>query len=188
MIPKQRVSRRRFLKYGATALGASLLRSPLQATSFPNTETSDQFRFRLENLDSSVRNLGKPAWRPMLAYVAGLHGRSIHPAQAPFPYPWEEIGPGYCFGRAFGHWDLIHAVLDSLEAEPEHAEHQLANYFALQYDDGMLPGSIFQRHGIFSLDKSKEGNQTIRLCGQLRWKLSMKRHVGSICSNFGGKI
>ena len=30
----------------------------------------------------------------------------------PFNYEWEEIGPGYIYGPAFGHWDLIHQVLD----------------------------------------------------------------------------
>ena len=94
-------------------------------------------------LKASVSTLGKPEWRPMLAYVADLHARSTHPAQPPFPHPWEEIGPGYCYGPAFGHWDLIHAVLDTLPDEPEHAKHQLLNTLANQEADGLIPGSIY---------------------------------------------
>jgi glycogen debranching enzyme len=98
---------------------------------------------RLSQLIEAARQLGKPTWRPMLTYVAQLHGRSIHPAQAPFPYAWEEIGPGYCYGPAFGHWDLIHAVLDVVTYEPEHARRQLINNLAAQEEDGLVPGSIW---------------------------------------------
>jgi glycogen debranching enzyme len=81
----------------------------------------------------------------MLAYVADLHERSVHPSRAPFPYPWEEIGPGYCYGPAFGHWDLVHAVLDTLPAQPEHARQQILNNLAAQQEDGLVPGSIWMR-------------------------------------------
>jgi glycogen debranching enzyme len=97
----------------------------------------------LENLLDEVQTLGKPAWREMLTYVAGLHAQSTHPAQPPFPYAWEEIGPGYCYGPAFGHWDAIHAIFDTLDAEPEHARNQLLNYLAVQTEDGRLPGVIW---------------------------------------------
>ncbi len=96
----------------------------------------------LPGLLEGVRTLGEPTWRPMLTYVAKLHARSTHPPQSPFPFPWEEIGPGYCYGPAFGHWDLIHAVLDVVAYEPEHAKHQLLNYLAVQDEAGMLPGVI----------------------------------------------
>jgi glycogen debranching enzyme len=97
----------------------------------------------LENLLAEVQSLGLPAWREMLTYVAELHDKSTHPPQSPFPYGWEEIGPGYCYGPAFGHWDAIHAIFDTLDAEPEHARHQLLNYLAVQSDEGMLPGVVW---------------------------------------------
>ena len=96
-----------------------------------------------QTLKQSVTTLGKPAWRPMLRFVAELHEQSTHPAQPPFPHPWEEIGPGYCYGPAFGHWDLIHQVFDALPDAPEHAKHQLLNTLANQEDDGLIPGSIY---------------------------------------------
>lgn len=99
----------------------------------------------LENLKAEAGRLGKPAWRPMLRYVAELHERSIHPPQPPFPRPWEEIGPGYCYGPAFGHWDLVHQILDVLPSEPEHARDQILNNLENQQDNGLVPGSIWMR-------------------------------------------
>ncbi len=99
----------------------------------------------LENLLKDTQAIGKVGWRPMLRYVAELHARSTHPARTPFPYPWEEIGPGYCYGPAFGHWDIVHQVLDVLPSEPGHARHQLLNNLANQTSDGLIPGSIFLR-------------------------------------------
>ena len=99
----------------------------------------------MDRLKAEVQQLGKPEWRAMLAYVAALHESSTHPPRPPFPHPWEEIGPGYCYGPAFGHWDLIHAVLDALPAEPEHARAQLLNNLAAQQEDGLVPGSIWMR-------------------------------------------
>lgn len=96
----------------------------------------------MDQLRQFVQTLGKPAWRPMLEYVVALHERCVNPARDPFPYPWEEIGPGYCNGPAFGHIDLTHAVLDVLPAEPEHARQQLLNNLAAQQDDGLVPGVI----------------------------------------------
>ncbi len=92
-----------------------------------------------------VETIGEPRWRPMLRYVADLHRRSTHPPQPPFPFPWEEIGPGYCYGPAFGHWDLIHQVFDALVLDPRHARHQILNNLAAQQDDGLVPGSIWVR-------------------------------------------
>lgn len=99
----------------------------------------------MKNLIEETQTTGKPAWRPMLRYAAELHERSTHPAQAPFPFAWEEIGPGYCYGPAFGHWDLIHAVIDTMPSEPEHARRQLLNNLAAQEDSGLVPGSIYLR-------------------------------------------
>ncbi len=64
-----------------------------------------------ENLIIKAGQTGKPDWQPMLKYVAELHRKSTHPATYPFNYEWEEIGPGYIYGPAFGHWDIIHQVL-----------------------------------------------------------------------------
>ncbi|MBN1581619.1 MAG: glycoside hydrolase [Anaerolineae bacterium] len=97
----------------------------------------------MKKLEREVRNLGKPAWRHMLQYVAALHERAVHEPRYPFLWPWEEIGPGYCYGPAFGHWDLVHAILDVLPAEPGHARLQILNNLAAQEEDGLVPGSIW---------------------------------------------
>ena len=101
----------------------------------------------LDRLKAEVTNLGKPEWRPMLSYAADLHARSIHPPRFPFPHPWEEIGPGYQNSPAFGHWDIVHAILDVLPAEPEHARNQIENNLAAQQEDGLVPGAIWLRSG-----------------------------------------
>ena len=44
----------------------------------------------------------KPAWQPMLRYLAELHGLSVFPALAHFQHPFESIGPGYQGGMVFG--------------------------------------------------------------------------------------
>jgi glycogen debranching enzyme len=99
--------------------------------------------FSLDRLIEDAASLGEPAWRDLLGYVARLHGRSIHPAGPPFPFPWEEIGPGYCYGPAFGHVDIVHQALDVVDSEPEHARRQLLNNLANQQANGMVPGVIW---------------------------------------------
>ncbi len=89
--------------------------------------------------------MGRPRWRPMLRYVAELHARSVHPPSPPFSHSWEEIGPGYCYGPAFGHQDLIYQIIDVLPAEPEHAREQILNNLENQQPDGLVPGSIWVR-------------------------------------------
>jgi hypothetical protein len=84
----------------------------------------------------------KPAWRPMLLYLAELHGRSVFPPLAHFKYPYESIGPGYQGGRVFGHIDLTHIRLDTVRALPEHARNQIRNELAGQQADGLIPGII----------------------------------------------
>lgn len=84
----------------------------------------------------------KPAWRPMLLFLAELHGRSVLPPVAHFKYPYESIGPGYQEGNVFGHIDLTHERLDTVRALPEHARNQLRNEFAGQQEDGLIPGII----------------------------------------------
>ena len=96
---------------------------------------------------SAAETSGKPEWGAMLNYVADLHRRSIRPAVAPFPHPWEELGPGYCYGPAFGHWDIVHAILDVLPLDGGHARRQIENDLAGQLDDGMVPGLIYLRDG-----------------------------------------
>jgi len=96
---------------------------------------------------SNIPALGKPEWRRMLDYVAALHGRSVKPAIPPFPHAWEDIGPGYCYGPAFGHWDIVHSILDVLRLDPDHARCQIENNLAGQQDDGLIPGVIYVREG-----------------------------------------
>ena len=79
----------------------------------------------------------------MLKFVAELHKKSTHPAEYPFAYEWEEIGPGYIYGPAFGHWDIVHQCLDLMEFFPEHALHQLLNNIKNQEPTGLIPGSIW---------------------------------------------
>jgi putative isomerase len=96
--------------------------------------------------ESLVRNAGKTGkqeWQPMLRYVAELHKKSTHPAIYPFNYEWEEIGPGYIYGPAFGHWDIVHQSIDVMKFYPEHALHQLLNDIKNQEPSGMVPGSIY---------------------------------------------
>ena len=90
---------------------------------------------------------GKPEFKPwetVLHHLALLHESSLYSiGTSPAPYPLETIGPGYCFGPAFGHWDLIFALLDSCPAMPEHTLQQLENMLVFQQPDGFLPGAIF---------------------------------------------
>ena len=90
---------------------------------------------------------GKPEWASMLSYVLNLHQRSTHLPRPPFQYPWEEIGPGYISSPAFGHWDVVHQILDVLPLAPEHAHHQVLNNLICQHADGFLPGTIWMKSG-----------------------------------------
>lgn len=95
------------------------------------------------NLINNAGRSGKPEWQPMLKFVAELHRKSTHPAEYPFNYEWEEIGPGYIYGPAFGHWDIVHQSIDVMNFYPEHALHQMLNDINNQEPSGMLPGSIY---------------------------------------------
>ena len=99
----------------------------------------------MHNLKAEAAQLGRPEWRRMLAYVAELHERSVHAPVYPFPLPWEEIGPGYFASPAFGHWDIVHQILDVLPAEPEHAANQIINNLSNQTEEGLVPGSIWMK-------------------------------------------
>ncbi len=84
----------------------------------------------------------QPRWRPVLNYLAGLHGQSVFPPVAHFKYPFESIGPGYQGGMVFGHIDITHIRLDTVRARPEHARNQIRNELAGQQADGLVPGII----------------------------------------------
>lgn len=84
----------------------------------------------------------KAQWRPMLRYLAELHGQSVFPPIAHLPYPFESIGPGYQGGMVFGHIDLTHIRLDTVRAHPEHVRNQIRNELAGQQADGLIPGII----------------------------------------------
>ncbi len=99
-------------------------------------------RNAFEPLTREASSLGKKAWQPMLTYLADLHRRGTHPVQPPFPYPWEDLGPGY-HARAFGHWDVVHEIIDVLPALKQHAEWQIRNNLANQGADGHVPGLIW---------------------------------------------
>jgi len=72
---------------------------------------------------------GKAEWQPMLKYSLDLHKRSIHLPKFPFDSPWEEIGPGYYYGSAFGHWDIIHQIFDAASTILEKALDATAKQF-----------------------------------------------------------
>ena len=80
----------------------------------------------------------KPEWQAAMRYVTELRQRGIFPAEPPMPYDWLDIGPGYCYGPAFGHIDLVHQILDFVPDNPDLARRQLLNQFALQRPDGSI--------------------------------------------------
>ncbi len=96
-------------------------------------------------LQLEVQTLGKPAWRPMLAYDVTLHVADTHPAEAPFAFPWEDTGRGYGYGPGTAHWDLIHEALDVLPTAQEHAREQILNEVRLQLPSGFVPGLYWMR-------------------------------------------
>jgi hypothetical protein len=101
-----------------------------------------------ESLIKETNQLGKTEWKQLLKHVSELHKKSTHPAAYPFDYPWEEIGPGYVYGRAFGHWDIIHQVIDVMPSYPAHALHQLINNVKNQEPSGLVPGTIWMPGGM----------------------------------------
>jgi hypothetical protein len=115
-------------------------------------QPSDPLEGEWSGLSKEAQSIGKPAWRPMLGYVAALHRESTHPAEYPFDYEWEENGPGYVYGRAFGHWDIVHIVLDVMPSCPTHALHQLLNDLRNQSETGFLPGIIYMKGGLSKRD------------------------------------
>lgn len=98
-----------------------------------------------DGLSQEVRNMGKPEWRPMLAYVVKLHEASLHPAAPPFAYPWEDMGRGYLIGPAIGNWDLVHEIFDVQTMSPEFGREQLLNYLGLQHPSGYIPAAYWKQ-------------------------------------------
>ena len=85
-------------------------------------------------------------WRSVLRHLAAMHeGAMYENPRCAAPHPLETLGSGYCFGPAFGHWDLVFALLDSCPVMPEHTLRQLENMLFFQQEDGFLPGAIFFR-------------------------------------------
>jgi putative isomerase len=128
-----------------------------------------------QQLNNDALKTGKPSWRPMLSYVAKLHKKATHPAQWPFDYEWEDLGPGYVYGNAFGHWDVIHEVIDVLPSYPLHALHQLLNDIKNQEASGLLPGSIYMPGGIAKRD-SVSWNKTTQGHPPL-WPIAVQDYV-----------
>ena len=71
----------------------------------------------MEKLKGDVQTIGKAVWRDMLLYVAGLHEASTHAPRSPFSFPWEEIGPGYCYDRPDATYLLLERALDATNAQ-----------------------------------------------------------------------
>lgn len=90
---------------------------------------------------------GKLAWSPLLKYVKELHEKSTHPKAYPFDYDWEDIGIGYVYSPSFGHWDIVHEVLDALVYDRKHALEQLYNDIKNQEPNGLVPGTIWMPGG-----------------------------------------
>ncbi len=78
-------------------------------------------------------------WQPMLAATADLARRCLLPPEPPLQRPWINIGPGYCYGPAFGHFDLIHMVFDLVGGERDIATDQMENLLDIQRSDGAMP-------------------------------------------------
>lgn len=104
--------------------------------------SKDNLKEEFISLKEEASVIGKPEWRKMLIYMAEMHERGTHPAQPPFKYEWEELGPGY-HARAFGHWDIVHTIFDLTPAMPMHAKHQIFNILENQDEKGLVPGSIY---------------------------------------------
>lgn len=84
-------------------------------------------------------------WKDLLTYVNDLHQKSKLQPQGGLQLPWENIGPGYCYGPAFGHWDAVHAAMDLLDHDLQQSIWQIDNLLSLQQEDGMLPSMLWMR-------------------------------------------
>ena len=85
-------------------------------------------------------------WRNLLHHLVMIHEGAMYDSpKCDAPHPLETIGGGYCGNPAFGHWDLIFALLDSCPVMPEHTLRQLENMLHFQEESGFMPGAIFFR-------------------------------------------
>jgi putative isomerase len=130
------------LRWGRTLLLLALLTPATLTAQAPPQPPHEDWA---TGLDRELPTLGKPAWRPMLAYDILLHRADTHPAAPPFAFPWEDTGRGYGYGPGTGHWDLVHEILDVIPAAPQHAREQLLNDVRLQLPSGFLPGLYWMR-------------------------------------------
>ena len=103
----------------------------------------------LENSRKTILTAYEDRWRGLLSAALDLCEACVHPpADAidhTFPHPWIELGPGYVYGPAFGHWDIVHTAFNFAWDDPDEAMRQLENNFSLMCDDGLLIGAIFFR-------------------------------------------
>ena len=96
----------------------------------------------------------------MLSYLVELHERSTHPPSYPFKFSWEGIGPGYVYGPGFGHFDIVHIIMDTMTAEPKHARQQILNNLTAQLPNGLVPGVIWMPGSIW-YKKDRQWNPTV---------------------------
>lgn len=132
------LSRRRFLR-GITGIAVAQM---VGGEYFPACAATPEGTALRDALLREAARPSNPAWKPMLLYLAELHGQSVHPPLDYFKFPYEDIGPGYQGGKIFGHIDLTHERLDTVRALPEHAINQLRNELAGQQPDGLIPGVV----------------------------------------------
>ena len=103
-----------------------------------------------ENSAKAIERDCQEKWKPLLLATLALCERCMRsPSEAidhTFPHPWMELGPGYVYGPAFGHWDIVHSSFNLVRDDPDEAVRQLENDLSLLCDDGRLIGAIFFRN------------------------------------------
>lgn len=141
-----------------------------------------------KQLHQEIDGFKENDWKGLLHYVADLHEKSTHKACWPFDYDWEEIGPGYFYAPAFGHWDIIHQTLDVLPSCPQHGLNQLKNNVKNQEPSGLVPGSFWMPNNPWAngdsatWSKKKQGHPPV-------WPLAVDRYIritrdSSVISHF----
>lgn len=100
-----------------------------------------------DNVKKEISVKYKKSWQELLTAIVDLTEKSMRDVSEAvdheFTYPWLEIGPGYAYGPAFGHWDIVHAAFNFIAFDKEEVKKQLINNFTLQQDDGRLVGAVF---------------------------------------------
>ena len=83
------------------------------------------------NLPQKWQSLWDAGWR--------LHVQSCQAPRGVFDDVWETVGSGYIH-PAFGHWDLVHSVIDILSYDVQFGARQLRLLLNLMREsDGALP-------------------------------------------------